>query len=69
MSQQLAVLRRVGVVVGHKRGNSVIYALASDDIADLLAVARQVLGGLLNDQVNILRDLEVEPAASTRAAF
>jgi ArsR family transcriptional regulator len=31
MSQQLAVLRRAGVVVDRKHGNSVIYSLASPD--------------------------------------
>jgi DNA-binding transcriptional ArsR family regulator len=64
MSQQLAVLRRAGVVVAHKRGNSVIYSMASPDMADLLAVARKVLTGLLNEQMSVLKDLN----ASTKAA-
>jgi ArsR family transcriptional regulator len=64
MSQQLAVLRRAGVVVAHKRGNSVIYSMASPDMADLLAVARKVLTGMLNDQMSVLKDLK----ASTKAA-
>src|SRR6476660_4341065 len=64
MSQQLAVLRRAGVVVARKHGNSVIYAMASPDIAELLAVARKVLTGLLNEQISVLKDLK----ASTRAA-
>ena len=64
MSQQLAVLRRAGVVVARKQGNSVIYAMASPDIAELLAVARKVLTGLLNEQISVLKDLK----ASTRAA-
>lgn len=67
MSQQLAVLRRAGVVAARKQGNSVIYSLASPDMADLLAVARKVLTGMLNDQVSMLNDLEasVRAAAST----
>lgn len=64
MSQQLAVLRRAGVVVAHKRGNSVIYSMASPDMADLLAVARKVLTDLLSDQMSVLKDLK----ASTKAA-
>src|SRR6476661_9635712 len=64
MSQQLAVLRRAGVVVARKHGNSVIYAMASPEIAELLAVARKVLTGLLNEQISVLKDLK----ASTRAA-
>src|SRR6266550_1364606 len=58
MSQQLAVLRRAGVVVARKQGNSVIYAMASPDIAELLAVARKVLTGLLNEQISVLKDLK-----------
>ena len=58
MSQQLAVLRRAGVVAAHKRGNSVIYSLASPDLVELLGVARRVLTELLNDQVSMLKDLE-----------
>ncbi len=60
LSQQLAVLRRAGVVVARKRGSSVIYAMASEDLAELLLVARKVLAGLLTDQVDLLRDLQAE---------
>ena len=57
LSQQLAVLRRAGVVVSAKDGSSVVYSIASPEIADLLAVARKVLTGLLTDQAAILDDL------------
>jgi ArsR family transcriptional regulator len=57
LSQQLAVLRRAGVVVTRKDGNTVIYSIASADIAELLAVARKVLTGLLSDRVAVLEDL------------
>jgi ArsR family transcriptional regulator len=57
MSQQLAVLRKAGVVTAHKRGNQVIYSMASPETAELLAVARRVLAGVLNDQVSMLKDL------------
>lgn len=68
LSQQLAVLRRAGVVVTRKRGNSVIYSLASPDMAELLAVARKVLTGLLNDQLGLLKDLQASTRAAARAA-
>ena len=51
ISQQLAVLRRAGVVEFRKQGNSVIYSMASPDMAELMAVARKVLTGMLNEQV------------------
>ena len=58
LSQQLGVLRRVGVVVARKQGNSVIYSLAAPEVADLLAVARHVLTEVLSGQVDMWRDLQ-----------
>ncbi|MEO3759886.1 lsr2/espR transcriptional regulator [Mycobacterium sp. B14F4] len=57
LSQQLGVLRRAGVVTARKDGNSVIYSIASSDIAQLLAVARKVLTTVLSDRVAVLADL------------
>ena len=68
MSQQLAVLRRAGVVEARKQGNSVIYSIASPDMAELMAVARKVLTGVLNDQVGLLKDLKASTRAAARAA-
>jgi DNA-binding transcriptional ArsR family regulator len=68
MSQQLAVLRRAGVVVARKQGNSVIYSLASPDMAELMLVARKVLTSVLNDQMSVLKDLKASTRAATRVA-
>jgi ArsR family transcriptional regulator len=57
LSQQLGVLRRAGVVVARKDGNTVIYSIASPDIAELLMVARKVLTRVLSDRVAVLEDL------------
>jgi ArsR family transcriptional regulator len=57
MSQQLGVLRRAGVVVASKDGNTVSYSIASPAVAELMAVARKVLTGMLSDQVAMLEDL------------
>ena len=65
-SQQLAVLRRAGVVVARKHGNSVIYSMASPDMAELMAVARKVLTGVLSGQVDVLKDLEADGRVSAR---
>lgn len=67
LSQQLAVLRRAGVVVARKQGSNVIYAMASEDMAELLLVARKVLAGLLTDQVDLLRDLQAEDELDSEA--
>jgi DNA-binding transcriptional ArsR family regulator len=67
MSQQLAVLRRAGVVAARKQGNSVIYSMASADMAELMAVARKVLTGVLAEQASLLKDLRASARAAERA--
>lgn len=62
LSQQLAVLRRAGLVVTRKEGSTVYYSLTSPHVAELLAVARQILTGVLTGQIELLDDLR-EPAA------
>lgn len=57
LSQQLGVLRRAGVVMATKEGNTVVYSIASPVISELLAVARKALAGLLTEQAAILDDL------------
>jgi DNA-binding transcriptional ArsR family regulator len=57
LSQQLAVLRRAGVVTSRKEGSSVRYTLASPHIAELLTVARLILTGVLSGQAELLDDL------------
>jgi DNA-binding transcriptional ArsR family regulator len=67
LSQQLAVLRRAGVVVARKQGNTVIYSMASPDIAALLQLAKTVLTGLLTEQMDHLSDIQAvgQPTASS----
>ncbi len=57
LSQQLAVLRRAALVTTRKEGSAVYYSLTSPQVAELLAVARQILTGVLTDQVELLKDL------------
>jgi DNA-binding transcriptional ArsR family regulator len=61
LSQQLAVLRRAGLVVSRKDGSSVIYSLTSPRVAELLAVARAILTGVLSEQAQLLDDLRASP--------
>lgn len=61
LSQQLAVLRRTGMVLARKQGNNVIYSIASRDMSELLLLARKVLTGLLTDQMDLLKDLQSTP--------
>jgi ArsR family transcriptional regulator len=59
LSQQLAVLRRAGVVTTHKQGSSVIYAIRDPAIVDLLAVAKRFLIGTLTESTSLLASLQV----------
>ena len=45
LSQQLAVLRRAGLVSARKQGSTVYYSLTSPHVAELLTVARSILSG------------------------
>jgi ArsR family transcriptional regulator len=60
LSQQLAILRRAGLVTTRREGSNVIYSLTSPQVSDLLAVARGILTNLLSDQVGLLEDLQAE---------
>ena len=55
LSQQLAVLRRAGLVTTRKEGSTVYYSIVSHEIADLLGVARTILTSLASDQLNTLQ--------------
>lgn len=67
LSQQLAVLRRSGLVTARREGSSVYYSLASDQVAELLAVARSILTTVLTDQIDLLGDLRAEaPSNASR---
>ncbi|WP_054811855.1 ArsR/SmtB family transcription factor [Nocardia arizonensis] len=54
LSQQLSVLRRAGLVTARREGLSVIYALTSPDVADLMATARAILTGVVAGQAEAL---------------
>lgn len=60
LSQHLAVLRRAGLVVTRKEGSTVHYSLTSPHVAQLLAVARQILTGVLSGQLGLLDDLRAD---------
>jgi ArsR family transcriptional regulator len=68
LSQQLAVLRRAGIVTSAREGGTVRYALAGPDVADLMRAARGFLTQILTDQGELLEALredvvEQHPAA------
>jgi ArsR family transcriptional regulator len=69
LSQQLAVLRRSGIVTATRDGDTVVYALAGGDVADLMRAARRILTELLADQQDLLAELrEADREAVTKSA-
>jgi DNA-binding transcriptional ArsR family regulator len=59
-SQQLAALRRIGLVEGRKEGTSVLYRVSDDEVFRLLEVARGILGRGAQSQRELLDELAAE---------
>lgn len=57
LSQQLAVLRRTGLVTATREGNTVVYELSTPDVAELLRAARRILTEMITDQELLLAEL------------
>lgn len=64
LSQQLAVLRRGGIVVSTREGSTVLYSLGTSDVADLMLAARRFLGNLLADRESLLAELRATGAGA-----
>lgn len=57
LSQQLAVLRRSGLVVSTREGSMVFYSLSTPALADLLADGRSILAAKLHTSEELLAEL------------
>ncbi len=58
LSQQLAVLRRAGLVTQRREGGEVVYAASVPAVAELLLIARRLLADLLDGQDALKAELE-----------
>ncbi|MEV7967089.1 metalloregulator ArsR/SmtB family transcription factor [Sphaerisporangium sp. NPDC088356] len=58
LSQQLAVLRRAGLVTARRDGSTVVYELAGASVSEMMLAARRILTELLADQRELLTELE-----------
>lgn len=67
ISQHLAVLRRNGLVTSERRGSLVFYRLAYPQVADLLRVARALLGDILATTQQQLVEREHLPVIPARS--
>lgn len=75
LSQQLAVLRRSGLVTTRREGHAVVYSIAVPEVRDLLLAARRILLGVIEDRQGLVAELEAgatpaeqpaEPAGAAR---
>ena len=57
LSQQLAVLRRAGLVSTRKEASTVYYAIRDEATVELLAVAKRILINSLSGSSELLADL------------
>lgn len=57
LSQQLAVLRRAGLVTSSRSGVSVVYAATTPHVVDLLAAGREILAAVWSDTEGMLAEL------------
>ena len=57
LSQQLAVLRRAGLVIQRRERSEVLYAVSVPAVRELLLAARAILLGLIEDQDVLKPDL------------
>ncbi|MBN0049103.1 helix-turn-helix transcriptional regulator [Streptomyces actuosus] len=67
LSQQLAVLRRAGIVVSMREGSTVRYALAGGDVAELLRAARRILTELMAGRNQLLAELQQSDTSAPSA--
>jgi DNA-binding transcriptional ArsR family regulator len=57
LSQQLAVLRRAGLVAQRRAGSQVLYSISEPAVRDLLLAARKILLDIIDDQAQLKSQL------------
>ena len=57
LSQQLAVLRRAGIVEAERQGSSMIYSVVDPQVFELLQVAKRIITHSLAEAGELLEDL------------
>ncbi len=70
LSQQLAVLRRSGLVSQRRTAGEVLYSIAIPEVRDLLIAARKILAAALADQTLLVQELlgSTSPGRRSRAS-
>ncbi|BAN02124.1 ArsR/SmtB family transcription factor [Ilumatobacter coccineus] len=58
LSQQLAIMRRAGIVGAERQGSSMIYSVLDPQIFELLGVAKQIIMTRLANDGELLADMD-----------
>ncbi|MCC6433655.1 MAG: helix-turn-helix transcriptional regulator [Acidimicrobiales bacterium] len=66
LSQQLAILRKAGLVNTRKEGTSVFYSLRDPLVGELLRVAKELLISVLGQSQEVLADLNGSAVAASK---
>jgi len=66
LSQQLAVLRRTGLVASQRRVGEVVYSLSVPEVREFLLSARRLLSSLAASQSDFEPELAPAPQTSAR---
>ena len=66
LSQQLAVLRRTGLVASRRQDGEVLYSLSVPQVRDFLFAARSILANLVAVRGDLEAELAPVPEASAR---
>jgi ArsR family transcriptional regulator len=64
LSQQLAVLRRSGIVTSVREGSTMLYELSGGDVAELMRAARRILTEMLAGRNQLLAELREAEVAT-----
>ncbi|HEX5332422.1 MAG TPA: ArsR family transcriptional regulator, partial [Cellulomonas sp.] len=67
LSQQLAVLRRAGIVSSYREGATVMYRLSTPAVGELMGAARWILASVLTSQEGLRAELQAELLSAVAA--
>lgn len=59
-SRHLAQLRAAGVIAAEREGTALVYRLTDERISEILAIARRIMTGRLQETQELLKDLAAE---------
>ena len=68
LSQQLAVLRRAGLVDSRRQDGQVVYGVTVPEVRDLLLAARRILGSVAAVQSELRSEFDETPSTPAKSS-